>query len=635
MTRIIQGTPVKEIINTLRTAKGYYITNTARDQSQSDFKNRILLHTDLLAAEKRDKSGYFSLEITGGASIHVDILRKQVDPFLKLRKLREGMPNTMFQTLCRGVNLFGYRPYPQNVIRFTVREFAKYVDVWRTFDFLNHVPNMHAVFEEVGKAGKLNEPCICFSTGPEHTNDYYVAKAAEIIDVTGRDITLCIKNHGGLGTPKRIGELVDALKQRFADVPVHYHGHNTDGNDVGRIVEAVRNGATIVDAADSAFSGFYGPPPVLTVVQTLKEYGYDPIGLDEEAVIATSEVIRDQRKYYDQFESQIKGFQPTVQIHKLPGGAMGSSLEQAAKGGFLDRMPDILHKELPRVQKELGNYWSVTPGSQILWTTAVANVLGGERYGNPSGDLRNLLLGKYGPFPFYQPEEWIYRKVLGDDWRKVLEEEGGVEEIADMDLGHERYALAELIGVEPTDEQLVLYLQHPNDAVEFFKFTDKYGQVYVLPPSIFFQKGGFEIGKKLAFRDHHGKEHMIEIGPSPVNDTGEASVYLIVDHHQSIFNFKTKPVVGQPGETVILSKEEILDLAKAGDIRSPFSGKIVEITVEEGQEVLGGDRVAIMEAMKMQTPILCETDGIVTTIYAKKGDSLKPGGKILKIDKDE
>jgi pyruvate carboxylase len=635
MTRIIQGTPVTDIVDTLRKAKGYYITNTARDQSQSDFKNRILLHTDLLAAENRDKAGYFSLEITGGASIHVDILRKQVDPFLKLRKLRESMPNTMFQTLCRGVNLFGYRPYPQNVIRFTVREFAKYVDVWRTFDFLNYVPNMHAVFEEVGKAGKLNEPCICFSTGPEHSNDYYVAKVGEIIAVTGRDITLCIKNHGGLGTPKRIGELVDALKQKYADVPIHYHGHNTDGNDIGRIVEAVRNGATIVDAADSAFSGFYGPAPVLTVVQALKEYGYDPVGLDEEAVIATSEVIRDQRQYYGQFESQIKGFQPTVQIHKLPGGAMGSSLEQAAKGSFLDRMPDILHKELPRVQQELGNFWSVTPGSQILWTTAVANVLGGERYGNPSGDLRNLLLGKYGPFPFYQPEEWIYQKVLGDDWRKVLETEGGAEEIADMDLAHERYALAELIGVEPTDEQLILYLQHPNDAVEFFKFSEKYGQVYVLPPAIIFRKGGFDVGEKLAFRDHHGKEHLIEMGPSPVNDTGETSVYLIVDHHQSIFNFKAKAAVGQPGEAPILSKEEILDLAKAGDIRSPFFGKIVEITIEEGQEVLVGDRVAIMEAMKMQTPILAEMDGIVTSIYAKKGDSLKPGGKILKIDSNE
>ncbi len=634
MTRINQGTPVTEIVETLRNSKGYYITNTARDLSQSDFKNRILLHTDLMAAPARERAGYFSLEITGGASIHVDILRKQVNPFIKLRKLRESMPNTMFQTLCRGVNLFGYRPYPQNVIRFTVREFAKYVDVWRTFDFMNHVPNMLAVFEEVATAGKLNEPCICFSTGPEHTDDFYVAKAGEIIEVTGRDIVLCIKNHGGLGTPTRIGQLVDSLKQKYPDIPLHYHGHNTDGNDLGRIIEAVKNGATIVDAADSAFTGFYGPPPILSVVQSLKEFGYVAEGLDEGAVIETSEVIRDQRQYYDQFESQIKGFQPTVQIHKLPGGAMGSSLEQASKGGFLDKMPDILHKELPRVQKELGNYWSVTPGSQILWTTAVSNVIDGERYGNPSGDLRNLLLGKYGPFPFYKPDEWIYEKVLGDDWVTVLEEEGGVEEVENMDLALERYDLAEQLGVEPTDEQLILYLQHPNDAVEFLKFEEKYGRVYVLSPAVFFHKGGFEIGDKLAFRDHQGKEHMIEVGPSPVTDTGETSVYLTVDHHQSSFTFKPDVTLSEAGEAM-LSKEEIIDLAKAGDVRSPFSGNIVEISADEGQEVLVGDRVAIMEAMKMQTPILCEMSGIVTAISAKKGDALKPGDRILKIDQDE
>ena len=635
MERIVQGTSPADVVKQLQNAKGYHITNTARDLSQSDFKNRILLHTEILAADARERAGYFSLEITGGASVHVDILRKQVDPFLKLEILREKMPTTMFQTLCRGVNLFGYRPYPQNVIRFTVKEFAKYVDVWRTFDFMNYIPNMQAVFEEVGKAGKLNEPCICFSTGPEHTDAFYLTKVKEILDVTGSDIVLCIKNHGGLGTPKRIGELVDTIRQKYPDLPIHYHGHNTDGNDVGRIVAAVQNGATIVDAADASFTGFYGPPPILTVIQTLKDLGHSPATVDEEAVIETSEIIRDERQHYAAFESQIKGFQPTVQIHKLPGGAMGSSLEQAVKGGFLDKMPDILHKELPRVQKELGNYWSVTPGSQILWTTAVSNVQGGERYGNASGDLRNLLLGKYGPFPFYEPDEWIYEKVLGQDWKKVLEEEGGVEDISDMDIDKEKEILIDRIGGEPTDQQLVLYLQHPNDAVEFFKFEAKFGRVYVLPPSIFLHQGSFDPGEIITFTDHTGKEHRVEVGPSIVDEDGETSVYLNVDHHQRVYNFEADLPEGATAKPTTLSKEEIIDLAKAGDMRAPFAGNICEISVEEGQTVAAGDKVAIMEAMKMQTPINIEIDGIVTSISAKVGDALQPGDKILKVDIDE
>ena len=631
MTRITQGMAPSEVLAILRQADGYYITNTARDMSQSDYKNRILLHTDLLAAPAREAAGYFSLEITGGASVHVDILRKQVDPFLKLELLREKMPDTMFQTLCRGVNLFGYRPYPQNVIRLTVREFAKYVDVWRTFDFMNHIPNMEAVFEEVAKAGKINEPCICFSTGPEHTNDYYIGKVREILDVTGDEIILCIKNHGGLGTPRRIGELVNAIKQAYPDLVIHYHGHNTDGNDIGRITAAILNGATIVDASDHAFTGFYGPPPILTVIQTMKDHGRTAIGIDEEAVIATSDAIRDERPHYAQFEAQIKGFLPTVQIHKLPGGAMGSSLEQASKGGFLDRMPDILHKELPRVQIELGNWWSVTPGSQILWTTAVSNVLEGERYGNPSGDLKNLLLGKYGPFPFYRPEDWIYEKVFGRNWKEILDKEGGIEQIEDMDIEKERQTLTERMGAEPTEQQLVLYLQHPNDAVDFFKFEEKFGKAYVLPPSIFLRKGGFQLGETLVFRDDTGKEHIVEIGPAQQTDDGETNVYLNVDHDQRLFVFEPEAQEGS-APVAQLSKQEIARLARQGDIRAPFAGNLYAVSVEIGQEVAEGDQLAVLEAMKMQTPITSEVAGTVSEIQAKVGQALQPGDPILTIE---
>jgi pyruvate carboxylase len=632
MERIVQGMSVSEVLTRLRQADGYFITNTARDLSQSDFKNRILLHTDLLAAPSREAANYFSLEITGGASIHVDILRKQVDPFLKLELLREKMPNTMFQTLCRGVNLFGYRPYPQNVIRFVVREFAKYVDVWRVFDFLNHVPNMQAVFEEVQKAGKILEPSICFSTGPEHTDAFYVKKVGEILEVTGEEIILCIKNHGGLGTPRRIGTLVAAIKDRYPELVIHYHGHNTDGNDVGRIEAAVLNGARIVDAADHAFTGYYGPPPVLTVIHTLKEHGHRPVDIDEKAVIETSDVIRSERHFYEFFESQFKGFAPTVQIHKMPGGAMGSSFEQAVKGGFLDRMPEILHEELPKVQIELGNYWSVTPGSQILWTTAVSNVLAGDRYSNCSGDLKNLLLGKYGPFPFYQPADWIYEKAFGANWREVLEKEGGMEGIEDIDIDKERTTLASRIGHAPTDQQLVTYLQHPNDAVEFFKFEEKFGRTYVLPPSIFFRRGGFKLGETMKFRDHNGKEHVIEIGPKQKNEDSEWSVYLNVDHHQRVYRFQEEMPEGNGAVKMVqLSRQEIDNLAKAGDVRAPFGGNVCELVVAKGQEVAPGDQLVILEAMKMQTPVVSEVAGKVEEISVELGKAVKAGDKLIKI----
>ncbi|MBN2468953.1 MAG: pyruvate carboxylase [Deltaproteobacteria bacterium] len=623
---------VRHILDTMRRTDGYYITNTERDQSQSDFKNRILPHTQVLVAEERNAAGFFSLEISGGASIHVDMLRKQMNPLEKLEVLSNLMPETLFQNLCRGVNLFGYRPYPENVIRLTVKSFARYVHVWRVFDFLNYVPNMVPVFEEVKAAGCILEPCVCFSTGPEHTDEFYVKKVGELLEVTGEDIILCIKNHGGLGTPKRIGDLVRAIVERYPDLMIHYHGHNTDGNDIGRIVSAVQNGAKIVDAGDHAFTGFYGPPPMITMIDSLEGYGYRAMGIDRQKIIDTSNKLRPQREYYEDFESQFFGFDPTVQIHKLPGGATGSSFEQAVKAGFLHLMPEILQKELPNVHKELGNWWSVTPGSQILWTTAVNNVLKKARYKDVTDDLKNLMLGRYGELPFYRPSEEIYRSVFGPDWKGVVEREEGYQKIHDIDLDIERRVLEHRLGRSASADELVLYLQHPNDAVNFFKFEEKYGKTWVLPPNIWLKKGGFNLGDKFDFLDALGKHHLIEIGPQRKMKTGSAVTYLTIDHHPEPILTELEHEAEEKIKQMTLTPKEIAALAKSGDVRAPLKGTVNETLVSEGDDVSAGQVLVVLEAMKMLTNVVAEINGKVTEVRIAPGDEVSVGDHLVMIE---
>ena len=632
--REFQAKSVSYVLDKIRNNKGYYITNTERDLSQSDFKNRIMPHTQLLAAKPRNEAGFFSIEITGGASVHVDMLRKQMNPLEKLEVLGQSMPDTLFQTLCRGINLFGYRPYPDNVVRLTVQSFARYVHVWRVFDFLNYIPNMIPVFEEVKKAGKILEPSICFSTGPEHTDAFYVDKVRQIIEVTGEDIILCIKNHGGLGTPKRMGELVEAILEKYPDLIIHYHGHNTDGADIGRIVSAVRKGAKIVDASDHAFTGFYGPPPILTVLDILDDHGYHAAGIDRQAIMDTSNVLRPEREYYRDFESQFLGFDPTVQIHKLPGGATGSSFEQAVKGGFLHRMPEILQKELPQVQLELGNFWSVTPGSQMLWTTAVNNVLKNARYKDSSDDLKNLMLGRYGEFPFYRPADEIYEAVFGPDWKEIVECDTCYQKIEDVDLDVEKKVLEHRLERTATEDELVLYLQHPNDAIDFFKFEAKYGKTWVLPPSIWFRKGGFTLGEKFEVPDVFGRLHSIEIGPQRKTKSGDAATYLIIDHHPEPILTEMDVVGDHVKRKVTLSKKEIDTAAKTGDVRSQIIGNVNEVCVAEGDEVAVGQILLTMEAMKMLNNVISEVNGKVTEVFASAGDKVEVGDPLLSIQKE-
>jgi len=181
---------------------------------------------------------------------------------------------------------------------------------------------------------------------------------------------------------------------------------------------------------------------------------------------------------------------------------------------------------------------------------------------------------------------------------------------------------------------LVTYLQDPNDAVEFFKFEEKFGKVYVLPPSIFLRRGGFKLGETLQFKDHSGKEHVIEIGPKEKDEDGEWKVYLNVDHHEREYSFK-EVVQGSVAQEAQLTKEEVEDLAKAGDVRAPFKANVCEVSVEEGQEVKVGDRLAMVEAMKMQTPVDSAVNGKVEKIFAELGQALKVGDKMLKIKVDE
>ena len=226
--------------------------------------------------------------------------------------------------------------------------------------------------------------------------------------------------------------------------------------------------------ADHGYGAIYGQAPALTLIQALDDYGKKAVGVDIPSLIQSSDLLRRERKIYEPFESPFRGHDPTVAAYKLTGGAVGSAFEQADKGGFLERLPEIL-TEMARVQAELGNWWSVTPGSQILWTTAVNNVLHG-RYERPSLDLKNLLLGRYGPLPFFKPEAWICEKVLefqrydGKKWPQILAAEGGMQKSGDADLKMERRRLEGELDRPASDEDLVLYLQFPFDALSFFKF---------------------------------------------------------------------------------------------------------------------------------------------------------------------
>jgi len=66
-------------------------------------------------------------------------------------------------------------------------------------------------------------------------------------------------------------------------------------------------------------------------------------------------------------------------------------------------------------------------------------------------------------------------------------------------------------------------------------------------------------------------------------------------------------------------------------LSSPMQGTIVKVAVEEGQQVTAGDTVVVLEAMKMEQPLIAHRDGVVTGLSAEVGATVAAGAAICQI----
>jgi pyruvate carboxylase len=661
----------RKVLKTLRDGKTIWLTSTGpRDTGQSDFKNRFTLHDLSRLMPIYDASGYFTVEVHGGARLHQNLMNNMIHPFEEARLFSSLLPNVLTQTLIRATNVWGYRMYPRNIVRQAVESFLPTVDVWRCFDFLNYVPNMAPVAEEVLRGGKIFSPAISFTESPECSDAYYLRVLKEIVSLCGgtKDIILCVKDMAGVGSPARIRRLVDAFLQKYPGLGIQYHRHSTDGLVIPAMAAAAEAGAKLFDVTDDAFSRFYGHPPVRPLVRYLRELGHD-VRLDMKRADEASDAIRGFIRKYERFESQFKGFSSDVTVHRMPGGAFPSSFEQAQKGGFLELMPHIL-KGMSYGNRII-KYFDVTPGSQITWTTwagiiqrfhkeggepAIRRLFGvlerffesGERlealsqadenlllrlYAGATDDLKNLLLGKYGPLPFGWPKDWVYRSVFGDGWAEKVKEErvssSPLSHLPDEDLDRARAAMEAELGRPATQEEFVLYLMHPKAAVDFLRFRQRYGDTTVLPTSVWLnglRKPGDQVEISIS-----GKPHEVRLVSIGEGVGGVKHVVLSVDNIMHVFP------VELPEAAAARKAVRRANPASKGEVGATVTGTVWRIgtkdrVLKEGDRVRRGEEVMNIEVMKTENAVKSHVAGVIRELCVKANDRVEEGQLLAVID---
>jgi pyruvate carboxylase len=496
--------------------------------------------------------------------------------------------------LFRGSNAVGYSNYPENVVSgFVKHAAASGIDIFRIFDSLNYTPNL---------------------------------KLAKELERMGAHI-LAIKDMAGVCRPYAAYQLVKALRDEVG-LPIHFHTHDTAGVQAAAILEASDANVDVVDLAVASMSGSTSQPNLNSIVAALTNTSRDT-GLDLAALNEVSDYWEKVREYYHPFDTAPKTGSAEVYLHEMPGGQYTNLKEQANSMGVANRWPEIA-RTYAEVNQLFGDIVKVTPSSKVVGDMALFLFSRGIK----PADVVNLDPGSQG-----FPESVIDMMSGGLGWpaggwprdvqRIVLGEKRAAEARANFKKGvvpgtvatpanlkKIRKDLSETLKRDATDDDLYSHLMYPQVFADFLKHYREFNDVSVLPTSAFFY--GLFPREEITFEMEPGKTLIVRrVNVSDADKDGRRTV--------------TFELNGMTRETFIVDKKVVpqskarlkADLTNPLHAAAPIPGLISAISVTIGTKVSKGDKLVMMEAMKMQTTIYAAADGVINAINVQIGDTVE------------
>jgi pyruvate carboxylase len=615
--------------------KRLLVTDTTfRDAHQSLMATRVRSY-DMLAvagAVARRTPGLFSLEMWGGATFDTSMRFLREDPWTRLRKLREAVPNICFQMLFRGSNAVGYSNYPDNVVAGFVKHSAESgMDIFRIFDSLNYLPNLKVAMEAVQDTHAICEAAICY-TGDildekrsKYSLKYYV-KLAKELERMGAHI-LAIKDMAGLCRPYAAQALVKALKEA-TDLPIHFHTHDTSGINAASVLKASEAGVDIADLAIASMSGSTSQPNLNSIVAALQHTPRDT-GLDLEALNEFSDYWERVREVYAPFDTAPKTGSAEVYLHEMPGGQYTNLKEQAASMGLGHRWPEIA-RTYAEVNQLFGDIVKVTPSSKVVGDMTMFLITRGIK----PADVVNLEPG-VTPFPasvvdmlrggLGQPMDgWpkkLQQVVLGKE--KPLKGRPGAD-LDPVDLKAEKKTLASKLKREVTEDDLYSHFMYPEVFADYAKFQREFSDVSVLPTSPFFY--GLKPGEEISVNIEEGKTlfvRLINVG-APDKDGRRTVTY-------ELNGITRETQIADKSAKAVAKSRPKADPAEPLQVGAPIPGIITSVNVSVGTKLAKGDKMFTMEAMKMQTTIYAQADGVVSEINVAVGENVESKDLLAKM----
>lgn len=607
---------------------------TMRDAHQSLMATRIrTFDLDRIAeATAHLGGGLFSLEMWGGATYDVSMRFLNEDPWERLDRLREKVPNILFQMLLRGSNAVGYTNYPDNVVQeFVAKAAESGIDVFRVFDSLNWTKGMQVAMDAVRKSGTICEAAMCY-TGDildpkrdKYPLEYYVNLAKEL-EKMGAHI-LAIKDMAGLLKPFAAEKLVKALKDEIG-IPIHLHTHDTSSNGGAMLMTAAQAGCDIVDAALSSISGLTSQPNMNALLSTLEGSLWDP-KLDQSGLQQLANYWETVRDYYAPFESELRSGTAQVYYHEIPGGQYSNYKPQVEGLGLGHRWEEC--KEMYRkVNDMFGDLVKVTPSSKIVGDMAMFMVQNnlepedvlerGEDLAFPQGviDFFKGMIGQpYGGFPKK------LQKIILKGEQPLTCRPG--ELLEPVDFAAKKEELEKKVGHSVSDRDVLSAVLYPGVFETFDRHRQEYSDTSFMPTPVFFY--GLDVGDEVTVDIEPGKSLIIKLNAiGKVHEDGTRNIYFELNGEPRQVLVKDLSVETEDSSHV---KADPNDTKQVG---APMPGKIFKLMVEVGDEVNEGDTLISTEAMKMETAVKAKRAGVVKEIMFKEEAQVDQGDLLVVLD---
>lgn len=593
----------KKVVNFMCTA--------FRDGFQSVFGMRVLPKDYFPAVEAARDAGIRYFEAGGGAAFQSAFFYCNQNAFDVMDEFRRvAGPDANLQTLARGINVVGLDSMSTDLIRMHARLFKKHgMTTIRNFDALNDPQNMIASGKAIVEAGLKHQMTITIMSLPPgctgaHDPDFYEQTLRKVLEADVPFDSLCLKDASGTTTPAIVHETIKRIRRLIGnEKPLTFHTHETAGCSVLCSMAALEAGADTLDLSMAPVSGGTCQPDILTMWHALRGTDY-VMDIDVDKVLATEELLKDLLKDYLLPPEAMK-VEPRVPWSPLPGGALTANTQMLRDNGIMDKFPEIV-KAMEEVVRKGGFGTSVTPVSQFYFQQAFNNVMQGKWKKIAEG-YGKMVLGYFGKTPV-PPDPEVVKEAseqlgLAPTTRSPLEinDENPKKQIAFFRQKLQENSLPE------TDENIFIAAACGDKGIAFLKGEGKVGVRYREKPAAKVSSGSFNVTV-------NGKPYQVALDGDRVSVGGKVFDVAVVEAAASA---ASAPAVAS-GSFV--------------KVEAPVPGTIMKVLVAEGAAVKEGEPVAMIEVMKMESPIPAPVSGKVTKITVRQGEQVTTGQTLMTLN---